>query len=229
MGRMARVVVPGVPHHVTQRGNNRQCVFCCDDDCEYYLSLYRHYARRYGLQTLAYCLMDNHVHWAVVPESGKTLAQVFHAVDTKYAGRMNARSRRSGHFYQGRFFSAALDDEYLWAAVRYVERNPVRAGIVMHAEEYPWSSAAGHCGARVDLLLADDFPPTGVIGDWRAWLGAEDGRASGLLRRQTATGRPCGGAAFIARLEAALQRVLRPRKRGPQPPVLAPGQRELFA
>ncbi|HLX63027.1 MAG TPA: transposase [Planctomycetota bacterium] len=140
MGRFARVVIPGLPHHVTQRGNDRQRIFFSDDDRHYYLSLYRHYARRFGIKTLAYCLMNNYVHWVVLPEGECALGQAFHAIDTKYAARANVRRHRTGHFYQGRFFSSVLDDEYLWAAVRYVERNPVRARIVARTED---------CGADV--------------------------------------------------------------------------------
>jgi len=171
---------------------------------------------------------SSHVHWVVIPESEAALAQAFHAVDTKYAGRANVRRRRSGHFYQGRFFSSPLDDEYLWAAVRYAERNPVRAGIVAQAEEYEWSSAGAHCGLRLDPLLTREFPPPGVIDDWRGWLATESEEQTEPLRRHTFTGRPCGSESFVARLEARLQRVLRPQKRGPRPTAPVAGQGEFF-
>lgn len=229
MGRLARVVVAGVPHHVTQRGNDRQRIFFCDGERCYYLGLYRHYSLRFGVKTLAYCLLDNHVHWVVIPECAEALGRTFHAMDTKYAGRTNAQRRRSGHFYQGRFFSSPLDEEYLWAAVRYVERNPVRPGIVARAEEYEWSSAAAHCGLRLDPLLSDGFPPAGVIPDWPGWLCMEDEQQTGALRRQTAMGRPCGSESFVARLEALLKRVLRPQKRGPKAATPVPQQGQLFA
>jgi len=94
MGRLARVVIPGVPHHVTQRGNDRQQIFFSDEDRGHYLGLYRHYSRRFGVRTLAYCLMANHVHCVVIPECEGSLGQAFHALDTKYAGRTNAQRRR---------------------------------------------------------------------------------------------------------------------------------------
>ena len=229
MGRIARVVIPGMPHHVTQRGNDRQTVFFSDDDRCYYLSLYRHYTRRYGIRTWAYCLMDNHVHWVVVPDNEDSLGQCFHALDTKYAGRMNAQKRRTGHFYQGRFYSSVLDNDYLWAAVRYVERNPVRAKIVERAEAYEWSSAAGHCGMRVDVNVSSDFPTDGVIPDWREWLSTEDQTQTNNLRRQTSTGRPCGALSVVDQLEARLGRVLRPQKRGPKAVNVVAGQGDLFS
>ena len=107
-----------------------------------------------------------------------------------------------------------LDEIQLWAAVRYVERNPVRAGMAKHALDYPWSSAAGHCGRKVDGLLAKDFPPAGVIADWAEWLGDEDASQSMAVRRQTNSGRPCGSSAFMERIEALLGRVVCPQKRG---------------
>jgi putative transposase len=220
--------MPGLPHHVTQRGNDRQRIFHSDADRLYYLDQYAHYARRMGVETLAYCLMDNHVHWVLRPESEKALAQTFHALDTKYAGRTNARNGRSGHLYQGRFFSAPLDDDYLWAAVRYVERNPVRARMVDRAEDYAWSSAAAHCGLRSDWLLSFEFPPASVIANWSEWLRTETPGQAETLRRQTSAGRPCGSDSFVAMLERALNRALRPQKRGPKPDVATPGQKQLF-
>jgi putative transposase len=228
MGRIARVVIPGIPHHVTQRGNDRQRIFYSDDEHCRYLALYRHYGLRLGLKTFAYCLMDNHVHWVVVPASKDALGQSFHALDTKYAGWVNSAKRRSGHLYQGRFFSCPLDEDYLWAAVRYVERNPVRAGMVARAEDYRWSSAAAHCGLRADPLLAPGFPPAGVVADWAEWLSTEDAQQTNAVRRQTACGRPCGSEAFVVRLEKLLERLLRPQKPGPKPQAPTPGQKGLF-
>ena len=193
------------------------------------MSLYRHYARRFGIKTYAYCLMDNHVHWVVVPGGADVLGKCFHALDTKYAGRSNSQRHCSGHFYQGRFYSSVLDDDYLWSAVRYVERNPVRAGLVTRAEEYTWSSAACHCGKKLDSTLSPDFPPDGVVGDWGEWLSTENETHASDLRRQTSTGRPCGSEAFVMRLETELQRVLRPQKRGPKTATVGAGQGELFA
>jgi len=212
--RLARVVVPGYPHHVTQRGNRCADVFFDRNDRRVYLSLLKQYADTYGLSVWAYCLMTNHVHFVVVPEAEETMACTFRDAHQAYAVYQNQRQCETGHFWQGRFFSCPLDEVHQWTAVRYVEQNPVRAGIVSRAEEYEWSSAAAHCGLRENPILAPDFPPPGEIPDWSAWLEVEDAAQVKVLRRRTQTGRPLGSEAFVDRLEAFLGRTLRPKKRG---------------
>jgi putative transposase len=215
MARLARIVVPGFPHHVTQRGNRRATVFHNDDARREYLALFQHYARKHGVAVWAYCLMPNHVHFVVVPRTEQSLARAFQGAHTAFAQRVNKRRGESGHLWQGRFFSCPLDEAHTWAAVRYVERNPVRAKLARRAEDFAWSSAAAHCGRRADELLSPEFPPRGLIADWSAWLRApEEARQEESLRRQTHVGRPCGSPDFLARLEGLLERVLRPGKRG---------------
>jgi len=154
MPRIARVVVPGLPYHVTQRGSRREDVFFCDPDWRRYLDLALEYSTRFGLQILAYCLMTNHLHLVCVPLVVTSLAKVFKPVHSRYAQYLNGQLRICGRLWQGRFFSCAMDDDHLWAAIRYVERNPVRAGTVTRAEDYPWSSAAAHSGKRPDEILS---------------------------------------------------------------------------
>ncbi len=146
MPRIARVVIPGIPHHVTQRGNRREDVFSEDNDRQRYLRLLLEYSAKHGLKTLAYCLMTNHIHLVCIPERADTLASVFRPLDLRYTQHFNWSQRISGRLWQGRPFSCALDDAHLCAALRYVERNPVRARMVRKAEHYAWSSAAAHCG-----------------------------------------------------------------------------------
>jgi len=181
------------------------------------------------MRAQAYCLMDNHVHWVVTPERETALAETFREVHGRFGEEFNRTHSAIGHVFQARFFSCPLDDEHLWAAVRYVERNPVRAGMVAHAEDYPWSSAAAHCSGSHNGLLDATFPPPGAIPDWRAWLQLESDQQSERLRRQTHTGRPCGGSAFLAELETLTKRVLQPLKRGRKSRLAAKGQAELFA
>lgn len=228
MSRQARIVIPGIPHHVTQRGNRRAAIFNTDDERRKYLQLIEHYMRRYGMRAQAYCLMDNHVHWVVTPAREGALGETFREVHGRYGEVYNRARSTSGHVFQARFFSCPLDEEHLWAAVRYVERNPVRAGMVIHAEDYPWSSAAAHCDGACSALLDEAFPPAGVISNWRDWLRLENGQQTERLRRQTLTGRPCGGSAFLAKLEALTNRVLQPLKRGRKSRLAAEGQCELF-
>ncbi|OQB75997.1 MAG: Transposase IS200 like protein [Planctomycetes bacterium ADurb.Bin126] len=216
MPRIARVVVPGMPHHVTQRGNRRANVFFDDGDRRRYLLLLEDYARKYGLAVWAYCLMTNHVHFVAVPASEAALGRSFRDSHQAYSSWLNRRLSESGHLWQGRFFSSVLDDAHLWACVRYVERNPVRAGLVARAEDWPWSSAAAHCGRRTDPLLSPIQMPWPVA-DWTDYLRTEDEKMVEAIRRQTMTGRPSGGDGFIAQLEGLLGRILHRQKPGPKP------------
>ena len=218
MPRVARIVAPGFSHHVTQRGNRREPVFFEDADRQEYLMLLMDYRGKYGLDVWAYCLMTNHVHFVAVPRAADSLARTMRDTHQAYSSWLNRRLGQSGHVWQGRFYSTALDESHLWAAVAYVERNPVRAGLVERAEEYPWSSAAARCGRRQDPLLASDWPRGGKVTDWSAWLAGEPpAKQIDAIRGRTMTGRPCGEASFIERLEGLLGRALKPRKAGRKP------------
>jgi putative transposase len=217
MPRVRRPVFAGIPHHVTQRGNRQERVFFRDSDRIAYLKWLQEYGIRYGVEVLAYCLMDNHVHVVAVPDTEHALEQVFRPLHSKYAQRVNRIKSWKGHLWQGRYFSSPLDDAYLWAAVRYVERNPVRAGIVAKAEDYPWSSAQAHCGLRMDSLLAGNSRRVSSlnVGDWSAWLAGDDEPAKlEVLRQNAGRGLPCGQEAFVADLERQVGQPLRPRPRG---------------
>lgn len=215
MPRMARIVIPDVPHHVTQRGNRREDVFFDDGDRRRYLLLLLEYSQKHALDIWAYCLMTNHVHFVAVPREEDSLAAAFKPVDMRYSQHVNRRLHTTGHLWQGRFYSCPLDDEHLWEAVRYVERNPVRAGMVKRAELYPWSSAAAHCGRRLDPLVTGELEARGVVDDWPRWLRqGDDEKTLKLLRLRTRTGRPAGDAAFVARLEELSGRFLAPRVGG---------------
>jgi len=213
---MARVVVPGIPHHLTQRGNRREDVFFRDDDRQRYLQLLIEYSAKHEMVTLAYCLMTNHVHLVGVPARPDTLARVMKPVNLRYAQHINWDQGISGRLWQGRFFSCPMDAEHLWAAIRYVERNPVRARLVRRAEDYPWSSAAAHCGGRNDPILGRLMVPRPAeTADWSAWLAQrEDKGMLSELRLCTRTGRPAGSKQFVARLESKLGRRLQPKPVG---------------
>lgn len=210
-------MVAGVPHHVTQRGNRREPVFFSEKDWQRYLELLGRYSAERGLGIVAYCLMTNHVHLVAVPPEAYVLGAVLKPVHPRYAQHVNWTQRLSGRLWQGRFFSCPMDDAHALAAIRHVEQNPVRAGLVARAEEYPRSSAAAHAGLRGDALVSD---PTGLveqagIADWGAWLREqEDPQAVEQLRASTRTGRPLGSAEFIERLERLTHRHLRPKKTG---------------
>lgn len=218
MPRLARTVFSGVAHHITQRGNRREDVFFNDEDRRTYLAWLRDYCAQHEVEILAYCLMTNHVHVVAVPEKASALEQVFRPLHTRYAQRINRRKRWNGHLWQGRFFSSALDDEYLWAAIRYVERNPVRARLVKKAENYPWSSAAGHCGLATDQVLTGErgwWRRFEAMGNWSKWLAQGDAPEQlEVLRLYVERGLPCGAEGFIRKLERMAGRALRFRARG---------------
>ena len=159
--------------------------------------------------------MDNHIHLVAVPAHAGALAGTLKPVPLRYAREFNRRMGVGGVLWQGRFFSCPLDEPHFWAAVGYVERNPVRAGLVRRAEDWPWSSAAAHCGHRPDVLLCELPPRPGWLGDWSAWLSSpEDEQMLDRLRLCTRTGRPAGASKFVDRLERLLGRILRPQKGG---------------
>jgi putative transposase len=213
MPRIARIVIPGIAHHVTQRGNNRQDVFFTDADRLLYLSILKDQSQRCGLRIIAYCLMTNHVHLVVIPRRADSLANAVGRTHWLYTQAINKLHGRSGHLWQSRFFSCALDGDHLLVAVRYAERNPIRARMVRLAWKYRWSSAAAHVGAADDALGVLDpdswtmFSPS----QWRRLLQHEDDekmvkRLGSALR----TGRPLASDRFLAKLEAKLSRRLRP-------------------
>ena len=215
MSRVARIVVPGFAHHVTQRGNRRADVFETDADREAYLRFLKTYCAKRGLSVWAYCLMTNHVHLVAVPQEETSLGDALRDAHTVYAMYFNSRTESSGHVWQGRFFSCPLDESHQWAAVRYVEQNPVRAGMADRAEDYPWSSAGAHCGRCDDAVLSADFPARDAIEDWSAWVnGGFEDETYAYLSRQTRTGRPCGSSRFLDELELLLSRTLRPKQGG---------------
>jgi putative transposase len=217
MPRTARVVVPNIPHHITQRGNRRQETFFCKEDYQAYLSLMGHWCAHHGVAVWAYCLMPNHVHLIAVPASEDGLRRAIGEAHRRYTRRVNFRQGWRGHLWQGRFASFPMDERYLLAAARYVELNPVRARLAQRPDAYAWSSARAHLAGRDDRLVKV-APLLQVVDDWRDFLSeglaGEDAEA---LRRCERTGRPLGSASFLVWLEGLLGRALRPKKRGPKP------------
>jgi len=217
MARTARVVVEGMPHHVIQRGNRRQKVFFNDEDRLNYLKILKEQTELHGLRIWAYCLMDNHVHLITVPEHKESLAKGLGETHKRYTRMINFREKWRGYLWQDRFKSFVLDERHVYAAVRYVERNPVRAKMVMNAEEYAYSSARARVNCFKDDLLSD-FYLTEQINDWSKYL-MEDDRLEDLklLRRHGVTGRPLGSSEFLEWLSRRLGVDLRPKKPGPKP------------
>jgi putative transposase len=217
---MSRAIAVGYPHHVTQRGNYRQTVFAEAEDYAQYLDFLAQYAPKCDLQIWAYCLMPNHVHIVCVPQHPDSLSRTLHTVHMKYALYFNKKREVIGHLWQGRFFSCALDERHVYAAVRYVERNPLRSGLVSEPGDYPWSSAKVHIAGESDPVLSGRCFLTETVTDWRQYLGTgsdakgPDTKEETAVIKATLTGRPCGGEDFVKGVEECLGRILTPQPRG---------------
>ena len=221
MARTKRVVAVGCPHHITQRGNYRQDLFFSEQDRSVYLSLLSGYAADHGLRILGYCLMTNHIHLIAVPGHADSLARAVGRAHNDYSRWFNIKNRRAGHLWQNRFFSCPLDPSHLAHAMRYVELNPVRAGLCASPLDYHWSSARAHCGLESSPAWLDTahWSARYSAQQWQELLALNFRLTGGLdrLRTATRTGRPFGADPFIEQLEAKLGRRLFPAKRGRKP------------
>ena len=217
MARLARVVIPGHPHHVTQRGNGRARTFFGDADYALYRDLLARHCRAAGVAVWAWCLMPNHVHLILVPSDPDGLRRALAAVHRRYAGLIHARRRRTGHFWQGRFGAAVMDEAHLAAALRYVSLNPVRARLVKRAQDWRWSSTRAHLTGKDDGITART-PVRERIADFADLLASTpEADLFPRLRAAESVGRPLGDDRFLARIERLTKRRLRPGKRGPKP------------
>jgi putative transposase len=215
MARLARAIFPGVPHHITQRGNGRAQTFFCDDDYRLYRDLLAEHAAAAGVEVWSWVLMPNHVHLILVPPDPDALRRALAPVHRRYAGHVHARLKRTGHFWQGRFGCVAMDEGHLGAALRYVALNPVRARLVERVADWPWSSVPVHLGRVEDDGLTARAPVMDRYPQFAELIAAgEDEAMSQSLRRAETIGRPLGTEAFLARLESESGRTLKPGKRG---------------
>ena len=217
MPKFPRLVVPGYPHHVTQRGIRKQQTFFDDSDYQAYIDLVKELKIKAGVAIWAYCLMPNHIHVIAVPKERQSLARLFGTAHHRYAKRVNAMHDWRGHLWQERFYSVVMDETHTLAAMRYVELNPVRAGLCKNAEDWRWSSVHCNLGTMVDKMI-DDSDVRDVISDWRCFL-SEDSKPDLIesLRAQTNTGRPFGNEHFIDELERKTERRIRRSNPGPAP------------
>ena len=214
MARIARVVVPGLPHHVTQRGNRRERVFFEEGDYALYRDLSASACRKSGVAVWAYCLMPNHMHLILVPGDATGLARALGETHRRYTGYINARARQTGHLSQGRFGSVAMDEEHLLAAARYVSVNPVRARLVRRAKDWARSSVRAHLKG-VDAGLVTVGPLLGRVARFADLLeGAAEPAASASLRAAETIGRPLGAPDFLKSIGRKLGRSVEPGKRG---------------
>jgi len=216
MARIARVVLPGIPHHVTQRGNRRQQTFFNEEDYQVYMRLLTQSCSQYGTEVWAWCLMPNHVHLVLVPSSVDGLRASLAEAHRRYTRRINFREGWRGHLWQERFHSFAMDESYLLATVRYVELNPVKARLVERPQDWPWSSARARLGQVVDGLTKLE-PLQQLVHDWTAFWGTGTDDQLTSIRLHTRTGRPLGSDTFVEKVERTVGRVIRREKPGPKP------------
>ena len=221
MPRRSRCVLSGVPYHITQRGVDKCVTFSTEEDRQTYLRLLRDNLSDAQVRLLGWCMMSNHVHVIAIPGREDSLAVLFRRVHGRYAQYYNARSGRSGHLWQNRFFACSLGAGHLWRALAYVDRNPVRAGLVVNGGEYRWSSAVAHLTEADEFELVDMrwWGASGVKKEWPKFLSCDDSDAVVALRASTYAGRPFGDEAFMAEVGARFGRRWnrgRPRKDGAQ-------------
>jgi len=216
MARLARLVVPGYPHHITQRGVRSMDIFSDDADRHNYLQFLSEEAEQYGVEFMGWCLMTNHVHLIALPDKEDSLSRAIGQAHKRYTRMKNFREGVRGYLFQGRFNSCVLDEKHLLAAGRYVERNPVAAGMTKAPCEYTWSSARYHCHlVESDPLVRERRLPEMVAG-WAGYIEETDETMERDIRKKTRTGRPAGDEGFVFQLETLVGRRLRLRTPGRQ-------------
>ena len=213
MPRIARIIAPGIPHHVTQRGNRRMETFFRNEDYQAYLALMAEWCRKCDVAIWAYCLMPNHVHLIAVPETAEGLRLAIGEAHRRYSSMINRRQKWTGHLWQGRFSSFPMDETYLLAAVKYAEMNPVRARLVATPYDWQWSSARAHAEGKDDILVKV-APLLEMVGDWQQFLSEADEEDAARIRGHERTGRALGEDSFLDTLENMLQRTVKPQKAG---------------
>lgn len=218
MPRMSRIVAVEYPHHITQRGVRSMDIFHSDHDRTQYLQFIKEESQRFKTDILAWCLMTNHVHFIAVPHAENSFAKGFGGAHKRYTRMKNFSDNVRGYLFQGRFSSCVLDERHLLAAVRYVENNPVAAGIVTHAWEYTWSSASYHVGDIAEDVLVKSRNLYGLVRDWRRYLDESTASSNDMdtVRRSTRTGRPAGDVSFVQTIEKLTGRELQRKKPGPK-------------
>jgi putative transposase len=215
MPRIARVIATGYPHHITQRGNNRATVFFDDEDRQTYLKLLAGYAEKHHFQIWAYCLMDNHAHLLAVPEAETSLARGIGLTNQVYTQYLNRKLNQSGRIWQNRFFSCVVENnQYLWAVARYIERNPLKVGLVESAEAYLFQCHSSYDGSKRYPSKCNIRLSPAEQSTYAEFVATEDEETDNAIRRATRTGRPFGSEDFVDLLEFQMKQPLKAKKRG---------------
>ena len=230
MARLPRLLLPGQAHHLMLRGNNRQAIVMNDGDRQQFLDFLREGARTNQVAIHAYALMDNHLHLLATPEDEQGISKLMQSLGRRYVAWFNHRYERSGTLWEGRFRATVIDSErYFLACMRYIELNPVRAGLVRAPEDYSWSSCASHLGRRSDALLHEHLlywtlgnTPFEREVAYRELLmeGCAESERQ-CITQATLKGWPLGSASFLKAVADQTQRRVQPQARGrPRKPQL---------
>lgn len=214
MARIARVVLPGYPHHIIQRGNRNQDVFFKEEDYLYYLELLKHWCKKESVKIWSYCLMTNHVHLVVTPKTSSNLAKAMGETHRRYTQRINQRENWHGYLWQGRFASYPMDKSYLLKASAYIELNPVKAGMVSAPDDYRWSSVHAHLTKKDPLGIINPKKMLAKCGGWGAYLDQAKEAKDDEFLKHGKTGRPLGNESFIKKAGLMLNRDFKKRKPG---------------
>ena len=217
MPRLARVILPGYPHHIIQRGNRRQDVFFCDGDYFFYLDLLKEWCKAEGIEIWAYCLMTNHVHLILKPGKNSNLSKAIAETHRRYTRMINFQKSWRGYLWQGRFSSYPMEQAYLLKAAAYVELNPVKAKMVKSAWDYRWSSAHAHINGNDPQGIVDAQKLLEICGEWKTYLMQSQPTLDKTFESHLNTGRPLGSVDFTKMAEQLLGRDLTKKKPGPKP------------
>lgn len=221
MARIARVVVPGAPHLVIQRGADNRQVFFSADDYREYMRLVGDSCAKWKVRIWAYCLMPNRVHLVVQPATENALARALGEAHRRYAKKVNEKAGRAGRLWHARFSSCTLQANWLAKAMRFVERTPVDSGMLPGVGDYPWCSAASRLKGQDDPMGVKGLPPG--VRNWEAFVNKPNDEAEQtVLLAHERTGRPIGDGDWVLSLEKEMGRRLRPRKRGRKPKNYVP-------
>ena len=217
MPRKRRFILPNIPHHTIQRGNNRQSIFFEKEDYDYFLGRLKQLSRENGVEIGSYCLMTNHIHLLTYPATEAGMIKCMKMVCQHYTQYVNKKYKRTGKLWENRYKIHWVDPEREWVLARYIEKNPLRAGLVRQAEEYPYSSARRNLlGSRNGLIRREIVTERNRAG-YREFFHEDDFKEQALteeINLRVEQGKAFGGENFISRLGELLGISVDYRKRG---------------
>lgn len=218
MARQARIVLPNTPHHITQRGNRGDFIFFEKADYTTYLEILTEQCRRFGISIYSYCLLPNQAHFIAEPREAAQLSRAVGEAHRHYTNIINKRNNWSGHLFQNRYFSYAMDEQYLLRAARYIETLPVTLKLTPKPEKYLWSSAKSRIKINEENSFIRPFNSFHTIDNWEEFLSRPMNESEiNVIQLHLQTGRPRGSNLFLDGIEKKIGRPVRPQKRGRKP------------